>query len=217
MSTETKVFAGLGAATILIVGIGAFLMGGNSTPDKPQPPVDSKILVHSDSHQIGPKSPKVTLVEFGDFQCPACGASHPVVKQLQAEYKDNLTFVFRNFPLPMHKNAIQAALAAEAAGEQGKFFEMHDLIFENQKDWSESNDPLGKYFIEYAKQLDLDIAKFEKAVKDKKYQSKIEKDQADGNSVGTVSTPTFFINGVKQSGGLPYTEFKAKIDSSLKN
>lgn len=216
MSNEAKIFGGIAAATVLIVGFGAFFIGGNPKPDKPLPPADPKVLVRSDSHQLNAKNKKVTLVEFGDFQCPACGASHPVVTQLLAEDKGNMNFVFRNFPLPMHGNANVAAQAAEAAGDQGKYFEMHDLLYENQKEWSESKNALSDHFLGYAKQLKLDVDKFEKDVKDKKFSSKIDKDQADGNALGVNSTPTFFINGQLQAGGLPYDQFKLKIDEASK-
>ncbi|HVF69688.1 MAG TPA: thioredoxin domain-containing protein [Xanthomonadales bacterium] len=214
MSNETKILAGIGIATVLIVVVGAFFMGGSSTPDKPKPPVDQKLLVKGDSHKVEAKNAKVTLVEFGDFQCPACGASHPIVKQLLEEYKDDVTFVFRNYPLPMHKNAMKAANAAEAAGAQKKFFEMHDLLFENQSEWSESNKADG-LFEKYASELDLDMDKFKEDLKSKKYEGKIKADQADGNAVGVNSTPTFYINGELQAGGLPYEQFKAKIEKAI--
>lgn len=216
MSNETKILAGLGIATLLIIVGGAFLMGGNSTPDKPKAPVDQKLLVKADSHKIGTESAKVTLVEFGDFQCPACGASHPIIKQLNEEYKNELTFVFRHFPLPMHKNALKAAIAAEAAGAQNKFFEMHDLLFENQGEWGEDSNP-EELFEKYATELELNIDKFRTDMKDKKYEEKVKRDQADGNALGANSTPTFFINGQMQSGGLPYDQFKAKIEEELNN
>lgn len=214
MSTENKIFAGLGIATIAIVVAGAFLLGGSSTPDKPAAPIDQKLLVKGDSATKGPKNSKVTVVEFGDFQCPACGASHPIVKQITDEYKSNVTFVFRHFPLPMHKNAVKAALAAEAAGSQNKFFEMHDLLFENQGEWGESNSP-DEHFKKYASELKLDIDKFKEDLKNKVGEDKINNDKADGNAAGVNSTPTFFINGQKQAGGLPYDQFKALIEQEL--
>ena len=214
MSQETKIVAAIGIITVLIIGVGAFFLGGSSSPDKPRPPADANTLVRPDSHKIGSESAKVTLVEFGDFQCPACGASHPIVKQLTEEYRGDVNFVFRNYPLPMHKNAQKAANAAESAGAQKKFFEMHDLLFENQAEWGESNKP-EEFFEKYAKELDLDIEKFNYDIKDKKYESKIKADQTDGNALGVNSTPTFFINGVMQPGGLPYDQFKTKIDEAL--
>ncbi|HUQ85306.1 MAG TPA: thioredoxin domain-containing protein [Candidatus Limnocylindrales bacterium] len=215
MSTEAKVLGGIGLATILIVVVGAIFMGGSSTPDKPTPPADQKLLVKGDSQKITAKNTKVTVVEFGDFQCPACGASHPIVKQILDEYKDSVTFVFRHFPLPMHKNAVKAANAVEAAGAQKKFFEMHDLIYENQNEWSESKNP-DEFFEKYAGELKLDMDKYKDDVKSKKFEGKIKADQADGNALGVNSTPTFFINGVKQAGGLPYDKFKATIEEASK-
>ncbi len=215
MSTETKMLGGIGLATILIVVAGAIFMGGSATPDKPTPPADQKLLVKGDSQKITAPDAKVTLVEFGDFQCPACGASHPIVKQLLNEYEDKITFVFRHFPLPMHKNAMRAASTAEAAGAQKKFFEMHDLLFENQAEWAEEDNP-EELFEKYAQELKLDIDKFNEDLKSKKYEDKIKADQADGNAAGVNSTPTFFINGKVQAGGLPYDQFKAKIEESLK-
>ena len=216
MTQETKILTGIGIVTVAIVIGGAFLIGGNSNIEKKSLPIDSKILIRPDSHKISYPDAKATLVEFGDFQCPACGASHPIVKQLLSVYKNDPTFVFRQYPLPVHQNARIAALASEAAGAQGKFFEMENLLFDNQKDWSESKNPLNDHFINYAKEIKLDIDKFEKDVKDKKYESRINKDIADGNSLGVNSTPTFFINGVIQPGGLPYNQFKSKIDEALK-
>lgn len=215
MSQETKILAGIGIATVLIVVGGAFFLGGGPTPDKPTTPADAKTLIKEDSHKKGPTSAKVTLVEFGDFQCPACGASHPIVKQILEDDKENIQFAYRHFPLPMHKNAVKAALAAEAAGAQGKFFEMHDLLFENQSEWSEENNP-EEFFEKYASELDLDLDKFRADMKDKKYEDKINKDKADGNALGVSSTPTFFINGQLQAGGLPYDQFKEKIDEAAK-
>jgi protein-disulfide isomerase len=215
MSTEGKIFAGLGIVTVIIIIAGAFLLGGS--PEKnnePQKPVDKNLLVRSDSNVKGAKTGKVTVVEFGDFQCPACGAAHPVVKQISEEYKEDVTFVFRHFPLSFHKNAIKAALAAEAAGAQGKFFEMHDLIFDNQSEWSESNDA-EELFQKYAEELSLDMEKYQADFKNKTGESKINKDRADGNAAGVSSTPTFFINGKIRPGGIPYDEFKTIIEAEL--
>ena len=215
MSTETKVLTGISVATIAIVIGAAVLIGGKSTPEKAEAPVDTKILIREDSHKLGNKNAKVSVVEFGDFQCPACGAVHPIVKQLRAEYKDKVVFVYREYPLAMHEHAKFAALAAEAAGAQGKFFEMHDKLFDNQKDWGESKDA-EKKIVEYAKSLGLDMDKFKSDIEKKTYAKKIDQDISDGSAAGVDSTPTFYINGVKQSGGLPYNEFKKKIDDALK-
>jgi protein-disulfide isomerase len=99
--------------------------------------VDSALLVKGDSHMTGQTNAKVTFVEFGDYQCPACALVAPMIKNVLSEYKDNkdVNFVYRHYPLPQHTNAVPAAMAAEAAGEQGKYWEMHDRLYENQKDW----------------------------------------------------------------------------------
>ncbi len=215
MSNETKTLIGLGVVTIAIIIGGAFFLGGSSTPNKPVPPADAKILVRSDSNKEIVPNAKVTLVEFGDFQCPACGASFPVVEQILQTYKGKINFVFRNYPLPIHPNAMIAAEAAEAAGAQGKYFEMYQTLYANQSEWADSKNPMDSY-LKYAKAIGINVDKFKSDVEAKKFESKIRKDQADGDSLAVQATPTFFINGQKQTGGLPYNEFQAKIDQALK-
>jgi protein-disulfide isomerase len=216
MSTETKILTGISIATVAIVVGAALMLGGKSTPEKPEAPVDAKLLIREDSYRMGPKDAKVTVVEFGDYQCPACGAAHPIVQQLTREYKDKIVFVFREYPLTMHQHAKMAAEAAEAAGAQGKYFEMHDLLYDNQKDWGESPKAKEK-IMGYAESLKLDMDKFKSDVEGNKYEKRIQQDVSDGTSAGVDATPTFFINGVRQSGGLPYDEFKKKIDDALKS
>ena len=215
MTTETKVLAGISIATIAIVVGAALMLGGNSTAEKPEAPVDAKLLVREDSYKMGPKDAKVTVVEFGDYQCPACGAAHPIIKQLTREYEDKILFVFREFPLSMHQHAKMAAEAAQAAGAQGKYYEMHDLLYDNQKDWAESPKAKEK-IMGYAESLKLDMDKFKSDVEGHKYEKRVQQDVSDGGSAGVDATPTFYINGVKHSGGLPYDEFKKKIDDALK-
>jgi protein-disulfide isomerase len=221
MSNENKILIGIGVVTLALVVIAVFSLGGNKglsgsedTTDKT--PKDLKVLIKSDSHVEGPANAKVSIVEFGDFQCPACGSAYPVVTQIEQNYKGKVKFVFRNYPLPVHKNAKVAAQAAEAAGAQGKFFEMYHKLYDNQKAWSDSNDALNEFFVKYAKEIGIDVNKFSTEVKASKYTEKIQNDQNDGNAVGVSATPTFYINGVEQVGGLPYDEFKAKIDEALK-
>lgn len=215
MSQETKILAGIGLATVLIVAGGAFFLGGSQKQAEVEPKVEKKLLIKPDSYKIGSDSAKVTIVEFADFQCPACGASYPIVKQILDEEKENIQFVFRHYPLSIHKNGVKASLAAEAAGVQDKFFEMEELLYGNQEEWSEKNNPQ-EFFEKYAAELGLDLEKFRTDMKDKKLEDKIKRDQADGNALGVNSTPTFFINGQKQAGGLPYDQFKAKITEASK-
>tara|TARA_B100001105_G_C22374224_1_gene436470 strand:- start:417 stop:1112 length:696 start_codon:yes stop_codon:yes gene_type:complete len=148
-------------------------------------------------HVYNDTESSVILVEYGDFQCPGCGSAHPYVKTLLEEYGDRISFVFRNFPLTsIHPNARAAAAAAEAAGLQGKYWEMHDVIFENQSEWQNANtsDRLTT-FISYAEDLDLDVAQFENDFASSAVSQKISFDQALGSKEGVDSTPSFFLNG----------------------
>ncbi len=219
MSNEAKVLIGIGVATLLIVVGATFLVGGKTaSTNEPKVLTEDQIkkLTPADSYVKGSKDAKVTIVEFGDFQCPACGAIHPTIGQLLTEYKDSVKFVYREYPLPLHKNAKTADLAEEAAGAQGKFYDMYDALFQNQKEWENSKNPM-EQFEAYAKLIGLDIEKFKGDVENKKYEEKIQQGINDGNAVGVQATPTFFINGEEIRGGLPYNEFKAKIDAALES
>jgi protein-disulfide isomerase len=153
------------------------------------PPVSAK------DHAAGPDDAPVTLVEYGDYECPHCGRAHPVVKAVQRELEGQLRFVFRNFPLAeAHPHALLAAQAAEAAGAQGRFWEMHDMIFEHQ-DALQPQDLVG-----YAKALALDIQQFERDLEAGTYAKKVRDDFRSGVRSGVNGTPTFFINGTRYDG-----------------
>ena len=146
---------------------------------------------------------KNVLVEFSDYQCPACASFHQVLKAYEAsgsaqnKVARKLAFVYKNYPLEkIHKNARPAAYAAEAAGMQNKFSEMGDLLFNNQKGWGESNDS-NKIFREYAKRLNLDLVKFNKDMTSPEVKKLVDDDIILGNQVGITSTPTFYLNGKK--------------------
>lgn len=211
MSKEAKILSGVVLA-IVIALVGVFILFNK--PDKAAAPTaDAGKLVRDNSHKIGIAS-KVTLVEFGDYQCPACGAAHPTVKRILDEYKDKITFVFRNYPLAQHQNAQIAAEAAEAAAAQNKFWEMHDKLYESQKDWSTNGNP-GDMFSGYAKDLGLDTATFDKAVSASSNKSVIQIDTDDGTALGVQGTPTFYLNG-KTVTGYSYDELKKALDEALK-
>ncbi len=212
MTTDIKLMIGIGIATIVIIIGAVFLTSSSQTSDKPI--ADSKLLVKSNSHKTASGSAKVTIVEFGDYQCPACGAAHPTTKQIISNYGSKINFVFRNFPLTQHKNAQIAAEAAEASNEQGKFWEMHDKLYENQGNWSDVNTPLD-LFIGYAKDLGLNTDKFKNDFSTNKFADKINQDESDGVALGVNSTPTFFVNGEMLVGSPSYETFKQKIDSIL--
>lgn len=148
-------------------------------------------------HTKGSDENKILLVEYGDYQCPSCKGAHPNLKTLMEEYGDSVTFVFRNFPLTaMHPNARAAAAVAEAAGLQGKFWEMHDLLYDNQGDWSSADaGQRTSVFTRYAESLELDMAKFNEDIVASNVTQKINFDLSLGKSVGAQATPSFFLNG----------------------
>lgn len=148
-------------------------------------------------HVFGNPEHKVVLVEYGDFQCPGCGGMYPVVKEMTEKYKDQLTFVFRNFPLTtIHPNAKAAAAVAEAAGKQGKYWEMHDKLYEGQKSWENlSVDKRGAFFEALARDLGLNIDTFKTDLSSASVGTKIAFDQALGKKDGVTGTPSFYLNG----------------------
>jgi protein-disulfide isomerase len=168
-------------------------------------------------HVIGVSNAPVTLEEFGDYQCPPCGNLHPVLKRIEHDYGSRVRVVFRNLPLEsIHKNAFLAARAAEAAGLQGKFWEMHDLLYERQKDWS--GVPLPRpVFSGYARQLGLDIARFERDIDRPEVGVRIGADMRRADSLRVSSTPTVFLNGreLPPSKSLDEKELRGEIDAAL--
>jgi protein-disulfide isomerase len=146
-------------------------------------------------HSAGPDDAPVTLVEYGDYECPYCGMAHPVVKRAQRELKTQLRFVFRNFPLAeAHPHARVAAQAAEAAAAQGKFWEMHDMLFEHQ-DALELEDLVG-----YAESIGLDTVQFARDLEAETFAKRVRDDFRSGVKSGVNGTPTFFINGARYDG-----------------
>jgi len=146
-------------------------------------------------HETGPANAPLVLEEFGDYQCPSCGNFYPEVEQVRTDYASKLHFIFRQFPLTQaHANALAAAHAAEAAGLQGKFWEMHDRLFRMQSDWSKSADAR-TVFIGYARALGLDADRFTRDISSSEVDARIVADHERGRTLGVKSTPTFFLNG----------------------
>lgn len=150
-------------------------------------------------HVFGKAGSAVTLVEYGDFQCPGCGRAHVAVREITEKYENQLQFVFRNFPLTtIHANGKAAAGAVEAAGLQGKYWEMHNKMFESQSEWSTlSINDRNKKFVDYADKLGLNVSKFATDMASKEVNQKISYDQALGKKDDVQGTPTFFLNGVR--------------------
>lgn len=174
----------------------------------------------SDSGWIrGAENAEVTLTEFGDFQCPACKAYYPMVQGILSSYKDkSFRLMFKHFPLTQaHKNAIPASMAAEAAGAQGRFFEMHDILYEKQDEWAQlPSVEAQEKFISYAKELVLDLDKFKKDLGNKELEAKIRANQDEGINNGVSGTPTFFLNGKIIQNPKSVDDFKKLIDQELK-
>ena len=175
------------------------------------PPGGQLTLPVSDrDHAQGPSTAPVTLVEYGDYECPYCGAAYPIVKRLQERLGDRLRFVFRNFPLTaVHPHAEHAAEAAEAAGGQGKFWEMHDYLFEHQRAL------MDRKLDEYAAAIGLDMERFSRDTEDQVYTDRVRADFMSGVRSGVNGTPTFFINGARHNGPYDFESLLAAIEAAM--
>jgi protein-disulfide isomerase len=159
-------------------------------------------------HVQGPPDAPITLVEYGDYECPHCGRAYPIIKSLQEALGDGLRFVFRNFPLSQaHPHAVPAAHAAEAAGLQGRFWEMHDLLFENQESLE------GPHLIQYALRCGLDLDRFARDVDSEAVAAKVKADFLSGARSGVNGTPTFFVNGHRYDGSWDLRSFLAALNA----
>jgi protein-disulfide isomerase len=167
-------------------------------------------------HVRGPAEAPVTLEEFGDFQCPPCGMISGPLLEIEKDYGPKLRVIFRNFPFPNHEHAMEAAYAAEAAGLQGRYWEMHDLLYKEQANWSKAPDAK-QLFVSYAKILGLELDRFEADVAGPTVKARITADQERGKSLGVNATPSIFINnqGVPAKSLNP-TALRAAIDEALK-
>ena len=169
----------------------------------------------------GNKDATVTLIEYGDFQCPGCKTAASRIKSIAEEYKDKVNVIFRNFPLvTIHPNALAAASVAEAAGLQGKYWEMHDLLYDKQDEWTASTaSERMDYFTEYAKELNLNIDQFKKDIESDKVKAKIKFDQAVGSKAKVTGTPSFKLNGKDLSSDIwgDDAKLKSALDEVIKN
>lgn len=166
--------------------------------------------VNSNDHIYGNIYAPLELVEYGDYECPYCGRAYPIVKNIQEKLGKDLKFIFRNFPLrKIHPHAYPAAVATEAAARQGKFWEMHDIIFENQKTLEPEN------ILVFANSLGLDIERFQKDILDESLYIKARKDFESGMKSGVNRTPTFFVNGKKFNGDWSENELLRYLECEL--
>lgn len=183
---------------------------GSAAPARPDAPDPNKKwdIKIGNSAQEGPKDAAVVLVEWSDFQCPFCSQAADLVHQILKAYPNDVTFVFKNYPLPFHKEAMPAAKAAVAAGKQGKFFEMHDILFKNQRALAAD-----KYAV-WAAEIGLDVEKFKKDMESPEVAAQVTGEMKEAGEVGVRGTPSFFING-KQPAGRSFELYKSIIDEAI--
>lgn len=183
---------------------------GSSAPARPDAPDPDKKwdITIGNSAQEGPKDAAVVITEWSDFQCPFCSQAADLVHQILKAYPNDVTFVFKNYPLPFHKEAMPAAKAAVAAGKQGKFFPMHDLLFKNQRALASD-----KYAV-WAAEIGLDVEKFKKDMESPEVAAQVTAEMTEAGKVGVRGTPSFFING-KQPAGRSFELYKSIIDEAI--
>jgi len=217
MSNKTKPIVVIVLAVVLAAGIAVYLglqtSASNGGAGKPSTEVNP-----GGGHIRGNASAPVTLVEFGDYQCPSCGFYHPIVDELLRRYPDKVKLEFHHYPLvTAHAHALAAAMAVEAAGDQGKYWEMHDVIYNHQKEWSILPNPESQ-FLAYAAELGLDANKFMQSVKSIDVEKRISDDIKRGSEAKVGGTPTFFINGHAVE-PLPsgVDEFASIVDAAMKS
>lgn len=183
---------------ILMVALIAIIIALSNRPEAPDPEavVSTRDTVATDSHVLDSASEEApTLVEFLDFECEVCGAVYPYVEQIRQDYRGQINYVVRYFPIPGHQNSMNAAIAVEAAAQQGMFEEMYRKMFETQAEWGEKQDSEADRFRSFAEELGLDIAVYDEAVADPATQKRVQKDFDAGIALGVNGTPTFFLDG----------------------
>ncbi len=214
-SKRTKIIV-IWVAVIAAIGLavwGLVIWGGNST----QNTNTASTKVESGDWVKGNPDANVVLIEYSDFQCPACGAYYPVVKQLSEAYGDTIAIVYRHYPLVnIHPNAMPAARAAEAAGKQDKFFAFHDILFEKQSEWSTAPNEV-ELFTNYAQSIGLSVEQFKTDMQSSEINDLVKEDIASGTALKVNATPSFFLQGVKIQNPRSLEDFKKLIDEAAQN
>lgn len=228
MRKEVKILGGIALAVVIAAIVGANyyrssvqnerVTTGNSNSIKGT--INTETLVRPDSPTLGAADAKVTVVEFLDPECEACAAFAPVVKKLLKDYDGKIRLVVRYMPL--HPNSLSAATFTEAAGEQGKYWQAQDMLFQKQPEWGTKHGPnagppadINALFKKYAAELGLDMSKMDAAFAENRYNSKIQRDLKDGQTLGVRQTPTFFVNG-RRLARFSEADLRALIDEELK-
>ncbi len=217
MNSDTKIIGGMLAATVIVIT--AILVFGSQSKSVNTEPikVDEAKLIQDYSPRRGPDTAPVRIVEFSDFQCPACARVAPMLDQANIDYGDQIQLIYRYFPLTQtHQNAQLTSQAGAAAQAQGKFWEFAHLLFQNQNEWSTSND-IKTVLQGYATTLGLDTTQFKKDMTDQKLIDHIRRDVGDANALSINSTPTIYINGKKIQSPSTYADLKQIIDENLRS
>lgn len=198
-SRKAKTIVWVTLAVLVVVGVMVFLIArAQSLTEQSEP--EAVEVVREDSIVLSQApNEQAVLVEFLDYECEACGAFYPVVEQLRAEYAETVTFVHRYFPLPGHVNSMNAAIAAEAAAQQGQYEAMYQLLFETQTQWGEATEDHSEVFRGFAEELGLEMTAYDAAVADPATRARVEADIADAMALGVSGTPTFFLDGQPMS------------------
>lgn len=204
---EVKMLLWLSVPVLLIVAVVMLTKAGA----EPAQSVDVSRLIYPDSPVLGKTDAPVTIVEFLDPECESCRAFFPIVKDVLAQNGDNVRLVVRYFPL--HNNSVLAIAATEAAGNQGKYWEMQELLFNKQSEWGEKQTPQTALMLQYAQELGLDGDQFAKDLSDPKIMQKIERDNADAQALNVRGTPSFFVNG-KEVSSLSQAALQSAIDDA---
>ncbi|MDQ4122944.1 MAG: DsbA family protein [Acidobacteriota bacterium] len=228
MNKEIKILAAIAIVVVIGAAIGAGyyrnsiqnqrITSGNNSG---KPGVSAETLVRPDSPTLGAANAPVTLVEFYDPECESCAAFHPAVKKILQDYEGKVRLVARYMPL--HPNSLRAATLTEAAGEQGKYWQMQELLFRRQPEWGERHGApasapkpdVEALFEKYAMELGLDLDKVNSAIRENRYQAKLQRDLRDGQTLGVRQTPTFFVNG-RRLARFSEADLRALIEDELK-
>jgi len=213
MSKAVKPLSIIVVAILVAVGAAVYL---SRQPDQVTETSAAPVLnTKGGGHFRGPETAAITLVEFGDYQCPSCGAYHPVVKELLNRYPQQVRLAFHHYPLiSVHPTAMAAALAVEAAGEQGRYWEMHDLVFEHQQEWSANPNPESQ-FLALASRIGLNANAFMQATRSPHLQDRILQDVVRAREANIDAVPTFFINGERIHVPLSINAFVDVIEARL--
>ncbi|HEX8335512.1 MAG TPA: thioredoxin domain-containing protein [Pyrinomonadaceae bacterium] len=225
MRKEVKILALIAVVVVVAAVLGAGYYRDSVQSERRPGGGSNDALVRPDSPALGPADAPVTLVEFLDPECESCGAFHPTVKKILKDYDGKVRLVVRY--MPFHPNSVLAATVTEAAGEQGKYWEMQELLFRRQAEWGEIHghgghaapavrrEPAGLLFERYAAELGLDVERVRAAVAGNRYAAKVERDKRDGQTLGVAKTPTFFVNG-RQLARFSQQDLRALIEDELK-